>query len=93
MKKIIIATVILLAVFTITVPRAEAAEPAAAALLSAVLPGTGEWYNAGFQGSYPFAECIVGCICPLVQFSSMFDAVQGNTDQNTMRLDFWTAPK
>jgi len=63
----------------------------AAAILSAVMPGVGEWYNGGWQGSFPWAECIVGHICFCFNLSSIMDAANGNTDQN-MRFDFWSAP-
>ena len=73
---------------------AQAAEKdaGAAGLLSVILPGTGEWYNSGFTGSYPWAECITGVICPLIQLSSVFDAVAGKTDSNAIRINFWSAP-
>jgi hypothetical protein len=70
-----------------------AADPAAAGLLSAIMPGAGEWYNSGFSGSFPWMECIAGAICPCVQISSIFDAVNGNNQQGEMRIDFWTAPR
>ncbi len=74
-------------------PAASAAtkDAGAATVLSACMPGTGEWYNSDFQGAFPFVECIVGSLCFLVQFSSAFDAANGVTDSG-MRFDFWTAP-
>ena len=65
--------------------------PLAAMWLSMILPGTGEWYNSGWQGSYPWGECVIGNICCFFQVSSIFDAVSGRTDGD-MRLDFWTSP-
>ncbi len=90
MKKcawVILAVVILGAVS----PTAVRASDAGAGLLSAVLPGTGEWYNRNWRGSFPWAECVLGYVCCLVQLSSIMDAVNGNTDEG-LRIDFWTAP-
>ncbi len=66
-------------------------EPLVSMLLSAGLPGVGEWYNSDWEGSFPWGECIIGNICCLFQISSVLDAVNGNTDKD-MRLDFWTPP-
>lgn len=73
---------------------AQAAEKdaGAAGLLSAILPGTGEWYNSDFAGAYPWAECITGAICPLIQLSSIFDAAAGKADNGAIRINFWSAP-
>ena len=63
----------------------------AAVVLSAIMPGAGEWYNNGWQGSFPWVECVVGHICFCFQLTSVLDAANGNTDTN-LRLDFWSAP-
>jgi len=89
MKKIIAVIIIGIVLMTSLVQAAP--DPAAAGLLSAVFPGAGEWYNSNWQGSFPFGECIIGYICPLVQWSSIFDAV-GGQNQEAIRIDFWTAP-
>jgi hypothetical protein len=70
---------------------AMAADQGAAAILSAVMPGTGEWYNNNWKGAFPWGECILGHICPCVQLTSIMDAANGNTDLN-LRIDFWSAP-
>lgn len=92
MKKFVAILVLMLTLVTpMTVKTAEARE-AGAGVLSLVLPGAGEWYNSGFRGSFPWAECIIGKICCLVGLSSMFDAAAGKGDEK-IRLDFWSAPK
>ena len=92
-KTIVVLLSVIMLVSTIAVVPARAAKDAgAAALLSAVLPGTGEWYNRDWQGSYPWGECILGALCCLVQISSVMDAANGNTDQG-IRIDFWSAPQ
>jgi len=63
----------------------------AAAILSAIMPGTGEWYNSNWQGSFPWGECILGHICFCIQLSSIMDAANGNTGSD-LRIDFWSAP-
>lgn len=63
----------------------------AAIILSASLPGAGEWYNAGFSGGFPLVECIVGMICPCVHVASIIDAAAGKTDDG-MRFNFWSSP-
>ena len=76
------------------VPTADAdAEPdaVAAIILSAALPGVGEWYNAGFSGGFPLVECILGNICPCISLSSVIDAAAGKTDDG-LRFDFWSSP-
>ena len=93
MRKIIVvvlALVFLVSPIAMSVARAEKSA-GAAVVLSAVMPGTGEWYNNGWQGSFPFGECIVGYVCFCFQLSSIMDAANGNTDMG-MRYDFWTAP-
>lgn len=92
MKKIALLMACLM-LFGSLVPAVSAAtkDAGAATILSACMPGTGEWYNGDFQGSFPFVECIVGSLCFLVQFSSAFDAANGVADAG-MRFDFWSAP-
>jgi hypothetical protein len=92
MKKFfaVFAVIALLAV-PITASRAEAREEVVSLLLSAGLPGVGEWYNSGFSGNYPLAECILGYVCPCVWISSVVDAVDGKSNEK-IRFDFWTAP-
>ena len=69
----------------------EPPDPTSAILLSTLLPGVGEWYNADFQGGYPMAECVIGWICPCMHIASMVDSAAGRTDDG-MRFDFWSAP-
>ncbi len=92
MKKVIAVFAACLALCSVVAPTpAVAADAGAATILSIVMPGVGEWYNDGFQGSFPWGECIVGHLCFCFQFSSAIDAANGSTDPN-MRLDFWSAP-
>jgi hypothetical protein len=93
MRKFVAVALVLAMIAGPVASSAVAAEKSAgaAALLSAVLPGAGEWYNSDYYGSFPFGECIVGYICFLVQFSSIMDAANGNTDTG-IRVDFWSAP-
>lgn len=63
----------------------------AALMLSAAMPGAGEWYNAGYSGGFPILECLVGSICPCVKIASIIDATAGKTDDG-MRFDFWASP-
>jgi len=88
-----LAVVAIMAALTGSVTTANAApkDAGAAAILSLVMPGTGEWYNNDWKGSFPWAECIIGHICFCFQLSSALDAANGNTDTN-LRLDFWSAP-
>lgn len=93
MKKkiaIVMALAFLLAPLAVTAVQAEKSN-GAAAVLSCVMPGAGEWYNNGWQGQFPWGECIVGYICCLFQWCSIMDAANGNSDTG-MRLDFWSAP-
>lgn len=93
MRKIIallMVGVFVLAGIAVTPARA-ARDAGAAALLSAALPGAGEWYNRDWRGAFPWTECIVGHLCCLVQISSVMDAANGNTDEG-IRIDFWSAP-
>ncbi|MCO4745628.1 MAG: hypothetical protein KC912_12620 [Proteobacteria bacterium] len=72
--------------------RAQAeSDDTAAILLSAALPGVGEWYNAGFSGGFPLVECILGTICPCVNLASVIDAAAGRTDDG-LRFNFWASP-
>jgi hypothetical protein len=87
---IVLALAFLVSPIAMNVAQAEK-DPAAAAILSAVMTGTGEWYNNGWQGSFPWAECVVGYICFCFKLTSIMDAANGNTDMG-MRYDFWTAP-
>jgi hypothetical protein len=88
-----LAIVMIVAALTGSVTTATAAskDSGAAALLSLVMPGTGEWYNNDWKGSFPFGECIIGHICFCIQLSSALDAANGNTDSG-LRIDFWSAP-
>lgn len=88
---VVLALVFLVSPIAASVAQAEK-DAGAAALLSAAMPGTGEWYNSGWQGSFPWGECVVGYICFCFQLSSVLDAANGNTDVSAMRFDFWTAP-
>ena len=73
-------------------PSAIAGDDDVAALaLSAMMPGAGEWYNAGYSGGFPILECLVGSICPCVKIASIIDATAGKTDDG-MRFDFWASP-
>lgn len=87
---VVLALVFLVSPIAMSVANAEK-NTGAAAVLSSVMPGTGEWYNNGWQGSFPFGECIVGYICFFFQLSSVMDAANGNTDTG-MRFNFWSAP-
>ena len=60
--------------------------------MSMMLPGTGEWYNRDFEGSFPWVECILGYICCFFKLSSFFDAADG-IDNDKFRFDFWTSPQ
>ena len=92
MKKILAALVIGMVLMG-AAPAAKAAPDAGgAAILSAVLPGCGEWYNRGWKGGFPLVECVLGHICCLFQLTSIMDAVNGNTD-DALRIDFWSAPQ
>ena len=91
MKKWLVVVMIMAALTGGLTASAASKDQGAAAILSAVMPGTGEWYNNNWQGSFPWAECIVGHLCFCFQLSSVMDAANGNTDTN-MRLDFWSAP-
>jgi hypothetical protein len=92
MKKIM---VVVMAALLLTMPimatSAAAKDLGAAAVVSRMLPGAGEWYNNDFRGSFPWGECILGYICCLVTASSVMDAASGKTNAD-IRLDFWSAP-
>ena len=87
---VVLALVFLVSPIAMSVAQAEKST-AAAAILSSTMPGVGEWYNNGWQGSFPWGECVIGSICFCFRLSSVMDAANGNGDMN-MRLDFWTAP-
>jgi hypothetical protein len=92
MRKLLVITLVFAFLCSpVLVNSVRAEKNASAAILSLVMPGAGEWYNNGWQGSFPWGECVVGHICFCFQFSSALDAANGNTDTN-MRFDFWTAP-
>ena len=92
MKKIVaIALVSIFLGSAVCVPMAQAKDVAAATILSAAMPGVGEWYNRDWAGRFPWAECILGYICCFFQLSSMMDAANGNVNEG-LRLDFWSAP-
>jgi hypothetical protein len=92
MKKVLlIALVFAFLCMPVLVNTARAEKNASAALLSAIMPGTGEWFNSGWNSEFPWVECVVGHICFCFQLSSILDAANGNVDTG-MRLDFWSAP-
>ena len=95
MKKMVAALLACLMLFSVfaATPAVAAADKGGAkpAVLSFFLPGVGEWSNNDFQGSYPFKECLVGCVCFPFMISSVIDAATGSTDTN-LRFDFWTSP-
>lgn len=93
MKKALFVAVAALLVLLPVLGTVEAKEKdtMAGICLSYAAPGTGEWYNNDFKGSFPWAECIVGRICFCVTMSSVFDAAAGKTNTD-MRFDFWTPP-
>ena len=95
MKKMVTALLVCLVLFSVfaATPAVAAAEKGGAgpAVLSFFLPGVGEWSNNDFQGSYPFAECLVGWICFPFMISSVVDAATGGADTD-IRFDFWTSP-
>ncbi len=92
MKRLVIASALLLATALVALPRARAGNDDMAAItLSSSLPGMGEWYRSGFTGSFPWIECIVGSICPCVRLASIVDAAAGKTDDR-MRFAFWSSP-
>ena len=94
MKKLSLVLAIALALtfmFQVAVPKTASADTATAAIVSAVIPGGGEWYNDGFQRSFPWAECVIGVICPCFRISSVLDSANGDTS-NRIRLDFWSKP-
>lgn len=93
MKKVLVGLMVVAVVACLAAPvSAEAKDPAAAGLLSAIVPGAGEWYNSDWKnGGFPWGECVVGHICPCFSLASVFDAVNGDATTG-MRFDFWTAP-
>ena len=94
MKKMVAALLACLMLFSVfaATPAVAAADKGGAkpAVLSFFLPGVGEWSNNDFQGSYPFKECLVGCVCFPFMISSVIDAATGSTDTD-LRFDFWTS--
>jgi hypothetical protein len=99
MKKLIAGLTITLTLISVA-PCAKAADASAAAkttdtstaaIVSAILPGCGEWYNRGWTGPFPWMECVVGYVCFPFKFSSVLDAATGKADEG-MRFDFWSAP-
>ena len=63
MRKVVVICMVAMLILGISVSNVSAEkDPAAAGLLSAVMRGTGEWYNSGFSGAFPWAECCVGAI-------------------------------
>ena len=94
MKKLIgVALVVIFLGMSVGAPMAHAMgkDAGAATLLSAVMPGAGEWYNRDWAGGFPWGECIIGYICCFFQLSSIMDAANGNVNES-IRFDFWTAP-
>ena len=75
----------------LSAPAKAGNDDVAAIILSTAFSGAGEWYNAGFSGGFPLAECIVGLICPCVKIASIVDAAAGKTD-DAMRFNFWASP-
>jgi len=96
-KAIVMTLITALILVGVPVEPVQAAEAKrGSVVLSAIMPGTGEWLNRDFEGSFPWAECIVGCLlssicCPVVNFSSVLDAAAGDTSQ-AIRVDFWSKP-
>ena len=97
-KKLAAATVIVAVIgaFALApVNNATAEEQAtgglAPAVFSFLIPGTGEWYNSGFDGGFPVAECLVSGLCFPFYFSSVIDAAAG-VDDDAIRFDFWASP-
>ena len=95
MKKMVAALLACLMLFSVfaATPAVAAADKGGAkpAVLSFFLPGVGEWSNNDFQGSYPFKECLVGCVCFPFMISSVVDAATGGTETD-LRFDFWMSP-
>jgi len=89
MKKtaILLSVILMLSVVMIPGPTL-ARDDTSAIILSLFLPGVGEWYNSGFDGSFPLGECVVGQLCCFVQVSSVVDAAAGKSDKG-LRFDFW----
>ena len=98
MKKILIATAVFVLVAGIFATPSQAGQKyeksdITAFMMSAMMPGAGEWYNSDFKDNFPITECIVGAICPCVKLSSVIDATAGDTSNGEMRIDFWGAAK
>lgn len=92
MKKMFVVLVAMMMVMSVLAGVVLAKDQGAAAALSCGLAGVGEWYNGDFKGSFPWAECIVGYICPCVHIASAIDAAAGKSS-DAIRFDFWSAPK
>lgn len=90
-KVIVVFIAACLLVMPVMVKTAGAKDLGAATVLSGWIPGTGEWYNNDFRGSFPWGECILGGCCGFVKASSMLDAAAGKTNSD-IRLDFWSVP-
>ncbi|NQT86868.1 hypothetical protein HQ560_08900 [bacterium] len=93
MNKAIVMTLIA-ALILVGVPteQVQAAEPKrGSVVLSAIMPGTGEWLNRDFEGSFPAVECILGYVCCFFTFSSALDAAAGDSSEK-IRFDFWSKP-
>jgi len=88
-SKSFVSACLVATILTLGATPTRAADPGAAGLLSAVMPGAGEWYNRGFRGGFPWGECIVGYVCFLAHWSSIIDAVNGDSGEN-LRVNFWS---
>jgi len=97
MKKILAVAVVVILMagaFVITSPAAQKYQKSdiTAFMMSAMMPGAGEWYNSDFKDNFPLGECILGSICFCVHFASMIDATAGDTS-DSIRIDFWSGAK
>ena len=93
MKNVLVMTLIV-GLFLVGLPaeQAQAEEPKrGAVVLSIIMPGTGEWLNRDFEGSFPMVECILGNLCCLFTLSSTLDAAAGDSSEK-IRFDFWSKP-
>jgi hypothetical protein len=73
------------------IPGGQAGGRSTAAILSVVMPGTGEWMNRDFDGPFPVIECCAGYLCPFFWWASVLDAAVGDRSDR-VRFDFWTKP-
>jgi len=99
MRRFLTIAVVMMVVISLAFGPAVAAtktkkpkDAGAAAVLSAMMGGVGEWYNSDFEGGFPWGECIVGYICCFVRLASAIDAADGVKDPG-MRLAFWSNPR